>query len=96
MTMREWWTDWNSSREMKVSIKQGQGEETELGITNTYNKNGNAWNTDTFAFSCSEDTDVVLSVRAAKSDQDALLSFLKFAEVLNLDSLKAALMRVNM
>lgn len=95
MTMREWWTDWNSSREMKVSIKQGEGEETELGITNTYNKNGNAWNTDTFAFSCSEDTDVMLSVRAAKSDQDALLSFLKFAEVLNLDSLKAALKKFN-
>lgn len=91
---KEWWTDWNSSREMKVSVKQGE-KETELGTTNTYNKNGNSWNKDTFEFTCSEDTDIVFSVKAVSSGQDAILSFLQVQKNLDLNSLKEALKTFN-
>ena len=84
---KEWW---NQSRPMAIYAVTDEGE-TLIGKTNA--KNGkNNWNTPVYSFSLENAADVTFSVRK-DGGPDPVLSFIRVQKKLNLDQLKAALVK---
>ena len=90
---KEWWSDGNKSRPMKIFVQQGDGAEQELGLANTWN-GSNWWNTVTYQTVVDGDQTVSFKVKDNKQ-QAPVLSFLQIEPALALDSLKAALKKYN-
>lgn len=85
---KEWWTDSNRSRSMKVYMTQGETRE-ELGTTNTWNGQ-NYWNSEEFEIKCENSGNVTFEIEK-NNEGDPVLSFIQINKVLDTAKLKEVL-----